>query len=102
MGIKIWLDDRWEPGNSSEFTRCYSVDEAKQLIVKCENNNTPIDLISLDYDLGDYSFQGGSGMALLTWLLERNTLYPASIHSTHKTGRSIMEDFIRENWPKNN
>ena len=100
MGVKIWLDDRWDPRDGLGFIRCRSVDETKRLIIQCEKDKTPIELISCDYDLGDYSLQGGSGMALLNWLANRGTMYPVSIHSTHITGKRIMEDFVRQNWPQ--
>ena len=35
-----------------------------------------IELIDCDHDLGDYAADGGDGIKLLDWLLERGTLYP--------------------------
>ena len=93
--MKIWLDDLKEklPG----YVRAYSVDEAKRLIEDCEAKGEPVEMIELDYDLGEYELHGGKGLRLLEWLHARGTHYPVDVHSTHIYGAQKMRKYIRKN-----
>ncbi len=95
--MKIWLDDLRTP--LPEYWWVQSVNDAKKLIEDCERQNEPIELIDLDYDMGEFELRGGTGLNLLKWLCERKTFYPCNVHSTHFTGQFLMEDYIKENWP---
>ena len=94
--MKIWLDDRREP--VSEYWWVRSVDDAKKLIKDCERQHVKIELIDLDYDLGEFELRGGCGMRLLEWLHERDTHYPCEVHSTHFWGAPAMDAYIKNNW----
>lgn len=93
--MKIWLDDvRPAPYG---FVLCKSVNEAKKMIEKYEKTEM-IELIDCDHDLGDYSFDGGDGIKLLDWLVERNTLYPVALHTMNPVGRENMQRIINRYW----
>lgn len=94
--MKIYLDDLRECPNG--FTLCRSVNEAIKMIINCENNNIPIELVSLDHDLGDYSYDGGDGIKLLDFLCERQTFYPISLHTMNPVGRANMLRTINRFW----
>jgi len=94
--MKIWLDDLREP--LSEYWWVRSVNDAKKLIEDCERQHVPVELIDLDYDLGNFELRGGNGMRLLEWLNERGTHYPCTVHSTHFFGAPAMADYIENNW----
>ena len=90
--MKIWLDDlRPAP---SEFVWCRSVNEAKKVIAENEKTQ-PIELIDCDHDLGDFFADGGDGIKLLDWLLERNTLYPVALHTMNPVGRENMRRMLQ-------
>ena len=69
--MKLWVDDlRKMP---MDFTHhAHSVNEAKQYILSAEAQGEKIELISLDHDLGDYSYDGGDAIYLMDWLVEIN------------------------------
>ena len=94
--MKIWLDDLREPDRT--YWWVCSVNDAKDLILQCERQNVPIELLDLDYDLGNNELRGGTGMRLLEWLHERGTHYPCEVHSTHFFGAPAMMEYIRDNW----
>ncbi|MBQ1887754.1 MAG: hypothetical protein II499_10590 [Firmicutes bacterium] len=95
--MKLWLDDiRYAP---SGYTAAGSVDDAKLLIIECERRAEKIEVLDLDYDLGENSHLGGTGLDLLKWLAERGTFYPVEVHSSHPYGVRDMESFIDWNWP---
>lgn len=95
--MKIWLDDiRPMP---KEYTHhSFSVDDAKMTILEAERNNTPIEVIDCDHDLGEYAQFGGDGIKLLDWLAERETYYPILLHTANPVGRQNMERLIERYW----
>lgn len=96
--MKIWLDDcRDAPSN---YTHAYSVNEAKALIMRAEQNNEPIELLDLDHDLGDYYPDGGDGIKLILWLAETERYYPVILHTMNPVGRQNMQAMIDRYWPK--
>ena len=95
--MKIWLDDlRPAPAG---FVWCHSVNEAKTVIAEQENLQ-PIECIDCDHDLGDYAADGGDGIRLLDWLLERGTLYPVALHTMNPVGRANMQRMLQRYWIK--
>lgn len=93
--MKIWLDDlRPAPAG---FIWCRSVNEAKNVIAESETSQT-IELIDCDHDLGDYAADGGDGIKLLDWLLERGTLYPVALHTMNLVGRENMRRMLQRYW----
>lgn len=94
--IKLWLDDiREAPGG---YYHCKSVNEAKKKIAECEQVGTVIDVIDCDHDLGDYAEDGGDGIKLLDWLVERKTFYPINLHTMNPVGRENMLREIERYW----
>ncbi len=94
--IKIWLDDvRPAPEG---FSHCHSVNEAISVILRCEQQKFPIEIIDCDHDLGDFAADGGDGIKLLDWLAERNTLYPVAIHTMNPVGRLNMQRMLKRYW----
>lgn len=95
--MKIWLDDtRAIPDNYTHHA--LSVNQAKELIIEAEKKKERIELIDCDHDLGLYAKDGGDGIKLLDWLLERNTLYPIKLHTANPVGRANMERIISRYW----
>lgn len=93
--MKIWLDDiRPAPEG---FTLCHSVNEAISVIVQAEQSDV-IELIDCDHDLGDYASDGGDGIKLLDWLVERGTTYPIKLHTMNPVGRDNMQRTIDRYW----
>ena len=95
---RIWLDDIREAPDG--FVPCKSVNEAKAVIKELEERNEEIELISCDHDLGDFACDGGDGIKLLDWLVERNTLYPIELHTMNVVGRENMQREIKRYWEK--
>ena len=94
--MKLWLDDiRPAPDG---FTLAHSVNEAINLILKAENDGVRIAAIDCDHDLGDYAMDGGDGIKLLDWLVERNTFYPIELHTANPVGRDNMMRLINRYW----
>lgn len=93
--MKIWLDDL-RPAPEG-FVWCRSVNEAKKVIEENEKTQ-PIELIDCDHDLGDFFVDGGDGIKLLDWLLERKTLYPVELHTMNPVGRENMRRLLQRYW----
>lgn len=93
--MKIWLDDvRPAPAG---YVLAKSVNEAKKIIEENEKNHV-IELIDCDHDLGDYFFDGGDGIKLLDFLVERGTFYPIKLHTMNPVGRENMQRVIDRYW----
>ena len=94
--MKIWLDDlRKAP---TGYITARSVNEAKTIIEKAEAESEEIELIDCDHDLGDFADDGGDGIILLDWLLERGTLYKIVLHTANPVGRDNMQRMINRYW----
>lgn len=94
--MKLWIDDvRSEP--SKEYMTCKSVNFAKSIIQYFESKSSPVELIDIDHDAGDYVGMGGDYIKLLDWLEETNRKYPIRIHSMNPVGRENMRAIIRRN-----
>ena len=94
--MKIWLDDvRPAP---SGYMLAHSVNEAIDYILSAESKGEEIELIDCDHDLGDYAVDGGDGIKLLDWLVERETYYPIALHTANPVGRENMLRTIRRYW----
>lgn len=95
--MKIWLDDLCPAPEG--FLWCHSVNEAKRVIAEAEKTQ-PIECIDCDHDLGDYAADGGDGIRILDWLLERGTLYPVVLHTMNPVGRENMRRMLQRYWTK--
>lgn len=95
--MKIWLDDIRNMPDTYDIW-VHSVNEAKRIISEIEHKNQVIDLISLDHDLGDYAKDGGDGICLLDWLVERKTFYPVIFHTANPVGRANMQRIKDRYW----
>ncbi len=96
MKIKIWLDDIRPVPLGYEGAK--SVEEAISLIEEIEESGGEIELLDLDYDLGDYAKYGGNAIKLLDYLVERETFYTVKIHTDNPIGRANMEQMIEAYW----
>ena len=95
--MRLWLDDiREKPYEYTDKAR--SVNEAKKLIEEAEERKEEIELISLDHDLGEYAKDGGDGICLLDWLVERQTLYRVTFHTANPVGRANMQRLVDRWW----
>ena len=94
--MKIWVDDIRE--TPTDYIGVKSVNEAIKVIQEAERQQIPIELIDLDHDLGDYAYDGGDGIKLLDWLVERGTLYPIKLHTMNIVGRRNMQRMIDRYW----
>ncbi|MDD3999278.1 MAG: hypothetical protein PHX62_00075 [Bacilli bacterium] len=95
--VKIWLDDERNSPNSC-YTICKSVNQCKKVIKYCEHKHIEIEFIDCDHDLGNYSQEGGDGIKLLDWLIERKTFYPIQLHTMNPVGRENMQRTINRYW----
>ena len=87
MKWKIWLDDIRE--SPQDYIWCRSVNECKKQIELCEALEG-VELLDIDHDLGEYSSDGGDGIALIDWLAKRDTMYPIALHTQNPVGRNNM------------
>ncbi len=93
--MKIWLDDvRPAPEG---YVLCRSVNEAIRAIEENEKTER-VEVIDCDHDLGDYAFDGGDGIKLIDWLVERGTFYPVRLHTMNPVGRDNMLRTIERYW----
>lgn len=104
--MKLWIDDcRSAPHG---YFHCYSVYQAIELIELAEFRNeqennlelaqsSPIELIDIDHDAGEYANDGGDYIKLLDWLEETGRNYPIRIHSMNPVGRENMRRIIERN-----
>lgn len=94
--MKLWLDDVRLAPEGYEWAR--SVNQAKYCIEMAELRQDPIEILDLDHDLGDYASEGGDGIKLLDWLIERLTFYPVRLHTANPVGRENMLRTINRYW----
>lgn len=93
--MKLWVDDVRQPPYG--YVWCHTVGQAKQVIRSYELSHTPIEVLDLDHDAGDYAFDGGDYIKLLDWLEETNRNYPIRIHSMNPVGVANMRAIIERN-----
>ena len=94
--MKIFLDDcRQEPNG---WKRLYHVDEVFSVIQECNDKNVPIEVLSLDNDLGLGEAEGREVLDWLEWMRFDNPdfLLPEQIvvHSANPVARQRMETVI--------
>lgn len=95
--IKIWLDDVRQAPNG--YVHCRSVNSAKALIEATEKF-CQIEVVDCDHDLGEYAPDGGDGIKLLDWLVERQTFYRIELHTMNPVGRANMQRELDRYWRK--
>lgn len=93
--MKLWIDDVREPPKG--YVWCKSVGQTKQVIRANELIHTPIELLDMDHDSGDFAFDGGDFIKILDWMEFTNRSYPIRIHSMNPVGRENMRAIIRRN-----
>ncbi len=96
---KIWVDDvRTAPEG---YIWCKSVNEAKEVIIRLEEQKIPVELLDLDHDAGDYYRDGGDYIKLLDFLEETGRNYRCRVHSMNPVGVRQMLQIIRKNgWDR--
>ena len=93
--MKLWIDDvRPAPEG---YVWCVSVGQAKQVIRAKELQKELIEILDIDHDAGDYTFDGGDYIKLLDWLEETGRNYPIHIHSMNPVGVANMRAIIERN-----
>lgn len=102
--MKLWIDDvRPAPEG---YVWCHSVYRAIKEIEIRENeiaeygdieDISPIELIDIDHDAGDYAQYGGDYIKLLDWFEETGRNYPIRIHSMNPVGVENMRRIIQKN-----
>ena len=97
--MKLWLDDI-RPAPPEYDYSAGSVNAAKMMIESAEDLGEPIEVLDLDHDLGDNAWDGGDGIKLIDWLIERETFYPIKLHTANPVGRANMQRTIERYWPK--
>lgn len=98
--MKLWIDDmRPAPEDSDcDWIWCRSVNEAKRLIcVLHDKLFIDIDVIDIDYDMSEYTYDGDDNIRLLDWLEETGRSYPIHIHSMNPVGVQNMRAIIQHN-----
>ena len=102
--MKLWVDDM-RPAPEG-YVWCHSVYRAMKEITIRENEIkefgqfeeiSPIELIDLDHDAGDYVIYSGDYIELLDWLEETGRNYPIRIHSMNPVGVANMRRIIQRN-----
>lgn len=99
--MKLWIDDvRPAPEG---YVWCHSVFRAMKEIMINEDriangyDETPIQLIDIDHDSGEFYQYGGDYIKLLDWLEETNRNYPIRIHTMNPVGRENIRAIIQRN-----
>ena len=95
--IKVWLDDEWEPTED-----WYWVKTTEECVNYLRSHK--VDMLSLDYDLGDNS--RGTGLSVAQWLtwaaqynptVSRDTLpHLIAIHSSNEIGKQKIRRELRK------
>jgi hypothetical protein len=93
--MKLWIDDV-RPAPEGYFW-IKSVNNAKAFIEVHRPPISPIELIDIDHDAGDYAQFGGDYIRLLDWLEETGRNYPIRIHSMNPVGVANMHAIIEKN-----
>ena len=99
--MKIWVDDI-RPAPEGWY-QARSVNVAKEMIIANWEN---IEMLSIDYDSGDYNKFGGDYINILKWLEEAEhktnkkiVTFPIQIHSMNPVGVQNMRNIIQyNNW----
>ena len=99
--MKIWVDDI-RPAPEGWY-QARSVNVAKEMII---GNWENIEMLSIDYDSGDYNKFGGDYINILKWLEEEEhktnkkiVTFPIQIHSMNPVGVQNMRNIIQyNNW----
>ena len=91
MGIRIFVDDNREFPKGFECFKSFG-----GVIMLMKYMNDDIDMISLDFDLGDRY----TGLDILKWMKE-NGKAPKhiNIHSDHEQGVPLMKAYAVRNFP---
>ena len=98
--IKLWVDDLRPAPNGYIWAK--SVNDAINKILftdilRIDDENVEIELISLDHDAGDYAWDGGDYIEVLKWLEATGRNYPIRIHSQNPVGVENMRRIIQHN-----
>ena len=99
--MKLWVDDI-RPAPEGWY-QARSVNVAKEMII---GNWENIEILSIDYDSGDYNKFGGDYINILKWLEEEEhktnkkiVTFPIQIHSMNPVGVQNMRNIIQyNNW----
>ena len=101
--MKIWVDDI-RPAPDNTYCHVYTVNQAIRIIKEvellfncCPQHYSPIQLIDIDHDAGDYVVDGGDYIRILDWLEETGRNYPIRIHSMNPVGVENMRRIIQRN-----
>lgn len=100
--MKIWVDDvRPAPDG---YVWCKSVNETIGAIdainTMSDDFDTPITLIDLDHDAGDYAIDGGDYIKILDYLEEcygKDLPFALRLHSMNPVGIQNMRRIIEKN-----
>lgn len=94
--MKIWVDDvRPAPEG---YKWCKSVISTKLYLEWLMKRDEKIELLDIDYDAGDYFFDGGDYVEILNWLEKYGICYfPIHIHSMNPVGIENMRRIIQRN-----
>ena len=97
--MKLWVDDI-RPAPEGWY-QARSVNVAKEMIIANWEN---IEILSIDYDSGDYNKFGGDYINILKWLEEEEhkknkniVTFPIHIHSMNSVGAQNMRNIIQHN-----
>lgn len=97
--MKLWIDDVRPAPEGYNWAR--SVNDAKFQIEWSEffkdYPNSGPQIIDIDYDAGDFAYDGGDYINLLNWLEETGRNYPIRIHSMNPVGVENMRRIIERN-----
>ena len=95
MKYKFWLDD-CRPVPSKEWTLFVKAEDLIATLKICFEAGTPIEVISLDNDLGDGLMEG---YKVLDWLesLQMPIDFGVQIHSANPVARERMRAIIQRN-----
>jgi hypothetical protein len=90
--FRLWLMERQEAAYED------GLDEYAQHIDWLLHNEwSPITVIDIDHDSGEYFSKGGDYIKLLDWLEETGRNYPIRIHSANAVGIANMRRIIQRN-----
>ena len=97
----IWLDDIRPNLCTFEFW-CKSVNEAKRMTEWMIYEGYSSIVFDLDHDLGDWNEDGGDGIQLVNWLVEKyhdsSVEFIFHFHSMNPVGVQNMRNAIKKYW----
>lgn len=87
----------WECNIICNVIACYDIEYIGEFEDYLFDEKNTLELIDIDHDAGEYSYDGGDYIEILNWLEETGRNYPIRIHSMNPVGVENMRRIINRN-----